>query len=377
MNNICKKICTLMVSAYCILAPLESKAEDISKNDIVLTKAKINQRLNNDTNSYVLTVIPANITLTRYMSLDNWSLVEYDGALGFVSNDYIEETGYQAQSNYKLERCYDIVSVNTGLNYRKEPNTDSEVYSVIKKGERIQTISKTKDDWYLIIYDGKLGYIKKEYTTSIKEQLNDLLKDYENVDDIRIEKVAYSKKEQPIFDSTGNVITGYIDKYEEVKVIREIDNKALIFTDDQVGFVNKNGIRELDGLFITISINNQRLRIYYGKDNLFTTYVVTGKESTPTPKGYYLTANKRKNRLLKGADYEYEAELWVGLKAPDNADREEKAAISGVGIHSSDRKEFGETIYIRNGSHGCINTEKEEMRKIYELVKLNIPTIIY
>ena len=41
------------------------------------------------------------------------------------------------------------------------------------------------------------------------------------------------------------------------------------------------------------------------------------------------------------------------------------------------RRQFGGNIYLRNGSHGCINLPREEAEKIYEAVYKGFPVVCY
>ena len=50
----------------------------------------------------------------------------------------------------------------------------------------------------------------------------------------------------------------------------------------------------------------------------------------------------------------------------------------GIGIHDASwRDEYGGDIYIRNGSHGCINTPLEIVEKMYEVMEVGTPCILY
>ena len=41
------------------------------------------------------------------------------------------------------------------------------------------------------------------------------------------------------------------------------------------------------------------------------------------------------------------------------------------------RTAFGGDIYITNGSHGCVNTPLDAMKKIYDVVSYGFPVIVY
>ena len=50
----------------------------------------------------------------------------------------------------------------------------------------------------------------------------------------------------------------------------------------------------------------------------------------------------------------------------------------GIGIHDASwRGSYGGTIYISNGSHGCINTPYSKMQELYNMISAGTPAVIY
>ncbi|MBQ7219118.1 MAG: L,D-transpeptidase, partial [Ruminococcus sp.] len=89
-------------------------------------------------------------------------------------------------------------------------------------------------------------------------------------------------------------------------------------------------------------------------------------DSSDTPKGVYYINNKARNINLVGADYVSFVEYWM-------------AFIGGsYGIHDASwRSSFGGSIYKGNGSHGCVNTPYEAVKKIYNNVSVGTPVVIH
>ena len=49
-----------------------------------------------------------------------------------------------------------------------------------------------------------------------------------------------------------------------------------------------------------------------------------------------------------------------------------------IGIHDmQNRAYFGGSIYLSNGSHGCVNTPYTEAQTIYSIVSIGTPVIVY
>ena len=50
----------------------------------------------------------------------------------------------------------------------------------------------------------------------------------------------------------------------------------------------------------------------------------------------------------------------------------------GIGIHDASwRSKYGGDIYIKGGSHGCINTPYDAMKELYEMVEIGTPVIMF
>ena len=104
---------------------------------------------------------------------------------------------------------------------------------------------------------------------------------------------------------------------------------------------------------------------YYIDGELFAeTDVVTGKNNATREEVCYVYA-KQRNRVLRGPGYASFVKYWMPVSG-------------GIGIHDASwRDEYGGDIYIRNGSHGCINTPLEVVEKMYEVMEVGTPCILY
>ena len=49
-----------------------------------------------------------------------------------------------------------------------------------------------------------------------------------------------------------------------------------------------------------------------------------------------------------------------------------------IGIHDAKwRTKFGGENYVKNGSHGCVNTPSEAMTQLYEAIEIGVPVLVY
>ena len=120
--------------------------------------------------------------------------------------------------------------------------------------------------------------------------------------------------------------------------------------------------------YVEICISQQRMWCYENGTVIVDTPVVTGNpnkgDATPSGGVWAIDAKKR-NAILTGEGYTSPVDYWM----PFNGD---------VGIHDlKERAYFGGTIYLTNGSHGCVNTPYEAVQTIYNTVSIGTPVIVY
>lgn len=125
---------------------------------------------------------------------------------------------------------------------------------------------------------------------------------------------------------------------------------------------------DIGDTYVEICISQQVMWCY--KDGVCIVYtpVVTGNpnKGNATPSnGVWSIDAKMQNYTLVGEGYRSLVDFWM----PFNGN---------VGIHDMQtRAYFGGTIYLTNGSHGCINTPYENAKMIYENVSIGTPVIVY
>ena len=142
-----------------------------------------------------------------------------------------------------------------------------------------------------------------------------------------IYKISYS-----VTDKSGN--TAYATRIVQVGTQAEIDN------------ANR----------IEVSISGQSACLYKNGSVKFCSPIVTGQRGKwDTPRGTFRIRNKGRNTKLKGPDYESFVSFWSGFD------------YSGAyGFHDASwRGSFGGSIYISNGSHGCINMPYWAAESVY------------
>ena len=161
----------------------------------------------------------------------------------------------------------------------------------------------------------------------------------------------------------GNQISMKKEKKEFLTFLKSAD-KSYIREPEYTKEAALKGKNDIGDTYIEVDIGQQKM-FYYRDGKLYLeTDVVTGKNNATREEVCYVYA-KQKNRVLKGPGYASPVKYWMPVSG-------------GIGIHDASwRDEYGGDIYIKNGSHGCINTPLEIVAKMYEVMEVGTPCIMY
>ena len=153
---------------------------------------------------------------------------------------------------------------------------------------------------------------------------------------------------------------------EETELVNFLSSD-MVFYDREPEYTHQVGIKgrnDIGNTYIEVDIGKQKMFCYIDGELYLETDVVTGKNNATREEVCYVYG-KQTNRVLRGPGYAERVNYWMPISG-------------GIGIHDSSwRKEFGGDIYIKNGSHGCINTPLENVAKLYEAVEIGTPCILY
>lgn len=119
--------------------------------------------------------------------------------------------------------------------------------------------------------------------------------------------------------------------------------------------------------FVEIDISSQHVYFYQDGNCVWDSKCVTGTATDPdraTPTGVFALKYKQRDRILRGRinpqtgkpSYESPVAYWM----PFNGN---------IGLHDANwRSSFGGNIYLKSGSHGCINLPSKNAKTLYELI---------
>lgn len=187
-----------------------------------------------------------------------------------------------------------------------------------------------------------------------------------NYNSIGIDRVFHTHDDKTV-TVTGGTYGDYIDYSSEadeiITMLEELESDS-----ERIPVMKQEAKFSLDTTYIEVDKVKQHVYYYVDGELVLDTDVVTGKPTPDrnTPSGVYFILNKTKDANLIGATWNVKSERWMGV------------TYQGVGFHDASwRSSFGGEIYKSNGSHGCINTPKDAMFKLYDLVEEGTPVVIY
>ena len=127
------------------------------------------------------------------------------------------------------------------------------------------------------------------------------------------------------------------------------------------------GTEDIGDSYVEADLTNQHLYLYIDGEVVLETDFVSGKVSAgnSTPAGIYGITYKTRNAVLRGRDYATPVSYWMPF-------------YGNYGMHDANwRNAFGGSIYLTNGSHGCINLPPKMAEQIYSYMFKGFPVICY
>lgn len=172
------------------------------------------------------------------------------------------------------------------------------------------------------------------------------------------------------FYSVGDVDVPYKTFGKNVNDAKEIEainaalnsHESIIDRDPEM-----SGYDNISADKIIVSIADQHIKVYFDGELWVESDVVTGRKGVhDTPTGVYYITECINGKYLIGDTYKTWVNKWMRL------------TNRGIGLHDATwRSSFGGSIYMTDGSHGCINLPKDFAYALYEKAYVGLPVIIY
>ena len=249
-----------------------------------------------------------------------------------------------------LERI-DCVKTTGRVNIREDRSTSSDRITQVDKGYTLELLEEY-DDWYQVKYNNQIGYISKKYATRVIGYQTDSL----------MENMVYVNESTPLRDVYSNEESIKIPAGEVCEVYNQDEKDYLVSYKGNYGLISKDNVTVLENTFVVIDISTQTLKLYVNNELILETFVVTGKDSTPTYCGFFRIREKEED--IYWPEFKVKVDYWMTFNR-------------GEGMHDASwRKKFGSDLYKEEGSHGCVNIPKKYITTIYNNVEVGTPVLV-
>lgn len=207
-----------------------------------------------------------------------------------------------------------------------------------------------------------------EVTISNKEvakYIYELSKKYDTVGIIREFQTSTGKK----VELKGGLYGWKINNSSEIEALLSNIKQGDVIEKEPI-YLQKAFSREgneIGNTYIEINISKQYLWFYKDEKLIAQGPIVTGNPNRghATVLGAYMVNYKQKDATLRGPGYEANITYWIPF-------------FGNIGLHDASwRYRFGGEIYLRNGSHGCVNAPLYLAKTIYENIEEGTPVIVY
>jgi hypothetical protein len=221
--------------------------------------------------------------------------------------------------------------------------------------------SDTYHNWFIIADDGSVTLDEEQ----AREYVKSLGKTYNTCYSARDFMTSYGKTV-----TVTNSGYGWKVDYdaETAQVLDEIENHTVTTRDlNYLMTAASHSSPDYGNSYVEINITAQHLFLYKDGALVIETDFVSGNVSAgnATPSGIFGLTYKTTDATLRGATYSSHVDYWM----PFNGN---------IGMHDASwRSVFGAAIYLRKGSHGCVNLPASAAKTIYETIDTNYPVIVY
>ena len=210
--------------------------------------------------------------------------------------------------------------------------------------------------------------------TSLKEGCRHFIDEMADRYDYTKDTVVFHSTDQGDLTFSTDPYGRVIDRDAEAEILSNMILTHRSENREPVYSLKRDADGGFGGTYIEVDIEAQHVWYYEDHELRFESDCVTGKDSDPsrrTPKGVYDIYNKEKNRTLRGEvdasgrpSYESFVNFWMPF-------------YEGCGLHDASwRGSFGGSIYLYDGSHGCVNLPYWAAESLYNMVEVGTPVIV-
>lgn len=270
---------------------------------------------------------------------------------------------------YELSDYYNKPNVMSGdkkiISQAKEIEAYRNMKITFTFGEDTEVIDGDMISKHLSYKKGELKLGKKWVSSYVRE----LAKKYNTYGKTR----KFKTTKDGTVKIQGGIMGWWINEDETVKKINKLLKKKKSSTLEPVyrNVAAQHGKDDIGNTYVEISIARQHLWFYKDGKLKMESKVVTGLPTRErrTVTGVHRIYGKQKDRYLGTIavqGYRSHVNYWM----PFNWD--------GQGLHDATwRSKFGGNLYLRGGSHGCVNMPLNNAARLYDYVSIGTPVVVY
>jgi hypothetical protein len=217
-------------------------------------------------------------------------------------------------------------------------------------------------EWISVSGDFTVSFEPDE---GIKKYVDYIGKTYNTFGKIRTFKTSYGDD----IKVSGGDYGWWLNRPKEALELQELINSGARVKKEPVYFqtAQQYGDDDIGNTYVEVNLTAQHLFFYKEGNLVLESDFVSGNLSKNfgTPTGTYPVQYKDLDAVLVGEDYETPVKYWM----PFNRN---------IGFHDAAwRKEFGKDIYLKSGSHGCINMPPESAKLMYKEIQRGVAVVVY
>ncbi len=309
-------------------------------------------------------------------------LQEYVEGVGFTIAK--EDPGYEVLKdefyNKVLEAIHNLepsISIDEADCYKKPAITseDSKLNQAVETANKYaSTILTYEFGQDTEVLDAKvIGpaiSISKDFKVNIDKEkirafVNHIGKNYNSFGMTRTLKTSYGVT----IKISGGDYGWWLNRDAELDEIMEciLNGEQKVKTPVYYQTANQHGSDDVGDTYVEINLSAQHLFLIVDGKKILESDFVSGTISTghETPIGTYPIQYTKRDATLVGETYRQPVKYWM----PFNGD---------IGLHDAGwRSGFGGDIFLRNGSHGCINLPPDIAKQIFSYVKRGTAVYVY
>lgn len=271
-----------------------------------------------------------------------------------------------SEVNLEEAGCYtspEVLSTDEKLvQQQEEGNKFLNVTVTIDFADRQEVVNKdVMKDWLVVGEDGSLDLSHEKAKAYVQE----LKYEYDTFGSSRQFTTAYGETITVSGGDYGWVIAPNDTTTKILDAIKSGESQTI--TPEYTYSAYRREKDEIGNTYIEISLSRQHMWFFKDGQLLVSTDIVTGNHNRgwDTHTGVYAIMYKERDATLVGEGYNSSVKYWMPFYA-------------NTGIHDATwRSSFGGSIYMNNGSHGCINTPYDQAEKIFNNIEKGVPVVVY